>query len=95
MNKLTGTTACSIRDKLIAARHNKEITLKQITDRLSNMEMPMWLQGQIVEMVEYRQYDRITCPVEQAMHDAVCYHIVCEISKYTHDDCNNLPAMYV
>jgi hypothetical protein len=81
MNKLTGTTACLIRDKLIDARHNKEITLKQITDRLCERGMENWLMAQIIEMVEYRQYERITCPIEQAMHDAVCYHIVCEIRE--------------
>jgi hypothetical protein len=82
MNKLSGTTACKMRDILIVARHDKKITLKQITKRLCDMPMEKWLQAQIIEMVEYRQYDRITCPVEQAMHDAVCYHIVCEIKEY-------------
>jgi hypothetical protein len=80
--KLTVTTACLIRDKLIKDWHNKKITLSQITERLCEYDMPEWLKGQIIEMVEFRQYDRITCPVEQAMHDAVCYHIVCEIKKY-------------
>jgi len=82
MIQLTGTTACLIRDKLIEARNNKKITPTQITDRLSKRKMEEWLKGQIIEMVEYRQYDRITCPIEQAMHDAVCYHIVCEIQEH-------------
>jgi hypothetical protein len=86
MNKLYGTAICKVRDELIKARHEKKITLKQIRERLTEVlaesKHSEIIQMQIVEMVEYRHYDRITCPVEQAMHDAVCNHIVKEIMKY-------------
>lgn len=79
--KLKGTTACKMRDALIKARFEKKITLKQITDRLCKQEIPMWLQSQIIQMVKYREYYRITCPVELAMEAAVNYKILQEIIK--------------
>lgn len=76
---LEGTAACSMRDELKKARFEKKITLKEITDKLSKMELPKWLQSQILQMSNHRKYDRITCPIEQAMEAAVNYHIVKEL----------------
>lgn len=76
---LTDTTACNMRDELLKARRDKKITLDQITKRLSKMEIPLWLQSQILQMRKYREYDRITCPVELAMEAAVNLHILNEI----------------
>jgi hypothetical protein len=76
---LEGTAACSMRDELKKARFEKKITLKEITDKLSKMELPKWLQSQILQMSNHRKYDRITCPIEQAMEAAVNYHIVNEL----------------
>lgn len=76
---LEGTAACSMRDELKKARFENKITLKEITDRLSKMELPKWLQCQILQMSNHRKYDRVTCPIEQAMEAAVNYHIVKEL----------------
>ena len=76
---LEGTAACLMRDELKKARFEKKITLKEITDKLSKMELPKWLQSQILQMSNHRKYDRITCPIEQAMEAAVNYHIVNEL----------------
>lgn len=76
---LEGTAACILRNKLKQARFEKKITCKEITDKLSKMKLPKWLQSQILQMTNHRKYDRITCPIEQAMEAAVCYHIVCEL----------------
>lgn len=79
MIQMIGTAACEMRDRLIIARREKKITLAKITDKLSKIELPKWLQSQILQMVEYRKYDRITCPIEQAMEAAVHYHILNDI----------------
>lgn len=76
MLQLQGTSACIMRDELMQARTNKLITCKEITDRMCKQDIPLWLQSQIIQMVNHRKYERITCPVEQAMEAAVCYHIV-------------------
>ena len=76
---LEGTSACKMRNELQKARGEKKITLKEITDKLSKMELPKWLQSEILQMVDYRKYDRTTCPVEQAMEKAVCFHVLNEI----------------
>lgn len=76
---LEGNAACSMRDKLKKVRFEKKITLKEITNKLSNMELPKWLQSQILQMSNHRKYDRITCPIEQAMEAAVSYHILNEL----------------
>jgi hypothetical protein len=81
MIQLTNTTACKIRDNLKSLWLNNKIKLHEITNRLCKIELPNWLQSQIIEMCDYRKYERCTCPVEQAMFDAVCYHIVVEITK--------------
>lgn len=81
MIQLNDTSACLMRDELRSAWLNKKITLTQIKDRLCKLEIPEWLQSQILEMVEYRKYDRITCPIEQAMEAAVCYKIVQKLIK--------------
>lgn len=78
---LEGTAACTMRDELKKAREEEKITLKEITDRLSKMELPKWLQGQIMQMTNYRKSDRITCPVELAMEAAVSYHILNELME--------------
>jgi len=79
MIQLNGTAATKLRDSLKSHWLNGEITLKQIETRLEKKELPMWLQSQIVEMVNFRQYDRETCPVEQAMFGSVCGIIINEI----------------
>lgn len=76
---LEGTSACKMRDELLKARSLKKITLKEITDKLSKLEIPKWLQSEILQMSNHRKYDRITCPIEQAMEAAVNYHIVNEL----------------
>jgi hypothetical protein len=76
---LEGTAACTMRDELKKARYEKKITLKEITDKLSKMELPTWLQGQILQMTNHRKHERITCPVEQAMEAAVSSHILNEL----------------
>ena len=81
MLQLTNTSACLIRDKLRNNWLNNKIKLSEITERLSDLDIPNWLQGEIIQMCEYRMYDRITCPVEQAMLKAVCYKIVKEIKN--------------
>lgn len=81
MIQQTGTPACIMRDELRQARADKKITLEGITQKLSKMELPNWLQAQIIQMAEFRKYDRITCPIEQAMLSAVCSHIITEIQK--------------
>jgi len=81
MIKLTGTTACTMRDKLVSCWLNKDIKLSEITDRLTKIEIPDWLESQILQMVHYRQLDRCTCPVEQAMFQAVCNKIVDKLMK--------------
>ncbi len=72
----TGTAACNMRDELWKAYSGKRITLSQITKRMQNREIPDWLQSQIIQMVRYREGERTTDPVEQAMAAAVYYHIV-------------------
>ena len=81
MIQLNDTSACLMRDELIKARYDKKITLKQITDRLCELDIPDWLQSQILEMTDYRKYERTTCAVEQAMEAAVCYKIVEKLLK--------------
>lgn len=73
---LHGTSATIMRDKLQEEWFAKRIKLHEITDRLCKLEIPDWLRGQIIEMSEYRKYDRIKDCVEEAMFNAVCYHIV-------------------
>jgi hypothetical protein len=68
-----------MRDALRKARYNKQITLKEIADKLSKIMIPLWLQSDIMRMVNHRKYDRITDPIEQAMEKAVCFHILNEI----------------
>lgn len=72
----TGTAACDMRDELWKAYASKRITLSQITKRMQNRELPDWLQSQIIQMVRFRETERIKDPVEQAMAAAVYYHIV-------------------
>jgi len=74
-----GTTACQMRDELFKLRCEKRITPTQITKRLTAIDMPDWLRGEIIQMTSYNQYSRITCPIEQAMLQAVCNHIVKEL----------------
>ena len=81
MIQLNGTPATEMRDTLRTKWLNKEITLPQIEDRLSKMDVPEWLNGQILEMVQYRMCDRCTCPVEQAMAGSVYYKIVDKLMK--------------
>lgn len=76
---LEGTSACKMRDELKKARFEKGVKLKDITDKLSKTEIPKWLQSQILQMANHNKYKRITCPIEQAMVAAVCYHILNEI----------------
>ena len=78
--KQTGTPACIMRDILIEAHASKKIKYKEITVRLYEAGIPMWLQQQIVQMCNFNSYKRITCPVEQAMQDAVYSCILDEIS---------------
>ena len=76
MIKLEGTTACLMRDELEKARFDKKITTGQITNKLSKMELPDWLISQTLQMEQYRKFDRCTCPIEQAMAQAVYNKIV-------------------
>lgn len=48
MIQLTGTAACTMRDKLISCWLNKGIRLSEISDRLTNIEIPDWLESQII-----------------------------------------------
>jgi len=73
------TSACKMRDELIKARYEKKITPSEITDRLSKINIPDWLQAQIIQMVNYRKLERLTCAVELAMEAAVCRIILEEI----------------
>jgi len=79
--QLEGTAACTMRDKLISAKFKGEITCKEITERLYNIEIPEWLEAQILQMVQYRWTERITCPIELAMEKAVHRKIVDRIIK--------------
>ena len=81
MIQLNDTSACLLRDELKSVKFDKKITLKQIEDRLTKTEIPNWLEGEIIEMVEYRKFDRCTSPVEQAMYQAVCNKIVDNLMK--------------
>ncbi len=81
MLQLENTSACLMRDRLSKERYAKKITTSQITDRLSKIEIPDWLQAEILQMVNYRKYDRTTCPVEQAMEAAIISKIVEQILK--------------
>lgn len=76
---LEGTAACLMRDELNKARFKKLITPKEITDKLSKIDIPEWLRCQILQMSNHRKYERTTCPIEQAMESAVNYHIVKEL----------------
>lgn len=76
---LQGTSATIMRDELKKEWFSKRIKLHEITDRLSKLEIPYWLRGQIIEMSEYRKYDRIKDDIEEAMINAVFYHIVKEL----------------
>lgn len=75
----TGTAACDMRDELSKARYDGKINLQEITDKMSKIEIPKWLQSQILQMVKYRIHDRCTCPIEQAMEAAVHYKIIEEL----------------
>lgn len=77
----TGTAACKMRDELSKAYFANKITHKEITDRMIAQKLPKWLQSQILKMCKYRQYDRITNNIEQAMEKAVHYHILDGIIK--------------
>lgn len=79
MLKLENTPACKMRDELIKARYAKQITLNEITDKLIKIDLPLWLQGDIIAMVNHNKYKRITCAVELAMEAAVSVHILNEI----------------
>lgn len=68
---LTGTAATSLRDALIDAWFAKKITPSQIADRLRKIEIPEFLEAQILQMTAYRRTERITCPIELAMEKAV------------------------
>lgn len=76
---LHGTTATLMRDKLKEEWFAKRIKLHEIKDRLCKLEIPEFLRSQIIQMSEYRKYDRIKDSIEEAMFDAACYHIVKEI----------------
>lgn len=76
---LHGTTATIMRDKLKEEWFSKRIKLHEIKDRLCKIEIPKWLQSQIIQMSEHRKYDRVKDSIEEAMFDAVCYHIVKEL----------------
>lgn len=69
--QLQNTTACKMRDELVNSRFSKKITLSEIRERLYKIELPDWLQSQILQMVNYNQTNRITCAVELAMESAV------------------------
>jgi hypothetical protein len=73
--------AILIRDGLLKAKIENKITCKEITLKLSKLELPKWLQSEILQMVNYKKYDRITCPIEQAMEAAVNIHIIKEIKN--------------
>lgn len=81
MIQLNGTAACDMRDQLWKLVWEKKITKPQITDRLAKMELPDWLQSQILQMTKYRQCDRTTDSVEQAMEAAVHRKIIDKILK--------------
>ena len=81
MLQLQGTSACIMRDELVKARKAKKITLQGITDKLCLLDIPNWLQSQILQMVSHRKNERITCPVELAMEKAVSYKILQDILK--------------
>ena len=72
-----------MRDELKKLRFEKKITLIEITDKLSKMELPKWLQSQILKMYNYKKYERTTCPIEQSMEAAVNYHIIKELKNPT------------
>lgn len=76
-----GTIATEMRDKLKSEWFAKKIKLHQIKDRLCKLEIPEWLRSQIIQMSEYRKYDRIKDCIEEAMFDAVCYHIAKELTE--------------
>lgn len=73
---LTDTSACLMRDELYKAISAKTITKKEITERLYKADIPDWLQAEILQMANYRKYDRITDPVEQAMEAAIHRKII-------------------
>lgn len=79
MIQLTETTACKMRDQLRDAKYDNKITGIEITDKLCKIKMPKWLQAQIIEMAEYMKYERCTDATEQAMLNAVYFHILDEV----------------
>lgn len=81
MIQLTGTAACILRDELSKAWFSNQIELSEITNRLGRMVIPEFLKSQIIQMCEYRKYDRITDPIEQAMEKAIHFQIVRDIIK--------------
>jgi hypothetical protein len=74
-------SACMMRDELKKAWYERKITLADITTKLSKIDLPTWLQSEILHMVNHLKYDRCTCPVEQAMESAVHHHILNEITS--------------
>lgn len=68
---LTGTAATILRDLLIKEWFEKKITPSQISERLKKIDLPEILESQILQMVNYRNTERITCPIELAMEKAV------------------------
>jgi hypothetical protein len=79
MIQLNGTNATEMRDILKQNRSDKLINPREITERMVKATIPQWLRSQILEMVQYREYDRCTCPIEQAMAQAVYNLIVKEL----------------
>jgi len=77
-----GTIACEIRDQLRQYRSRKEINLTQITEGLYKVGIPDWLQSQILQMVNFNKYQRITCPIELAMEQAVHRNIIDNITNH-------------
>ena len=63
MIQLNGTSATKMRDKLISERSDGNITPKEIESKLGKIEIPQWVREQIIEMVNYRVYDRCTCSI--------------------------------
>jgi hypothetical protein len=70
---------CQLRDGLYSALSNRLITWPVLRARLKTLSIPKEYHGDILQMVHYRQYDRITDPIEQLLEKIVIKHIIEEL----------------
>ena len=69
-----------MRDEIWRNR-SKGLKLPYVTDKLTEIGIPKFLQGEIIQMVRYRETKRCTDAVEQAMAQAVYNLIIRDLMK--------------